>query len=502
MAGVGRRRFCAGWGAAALALGCPAWRSGESSATGLLIRGAQVYTEGGLREVDLRTAGSVVAELGRGLAPRRGERVLEGEGLLALPGGIDPHVHLSPSADPPEEQEDFCDNYTHGSTAALAGGVTTVGVMVFPVGSVGAGILPSIERHARSAAAQSMVDVMLHPVSFSADSAALAAIEPLARMGHTSLKIFAVTRDYERDESAFKELIRRAGSQRMLTLLHCERHSVNRAEIDRLMSSGKGDLRHYAESSPVRSEVEAIRGGIEIAEGTGSPIYVVHLSSAAGLAECTKARERGVPIYVETRPMYLYHTRAVYEREDGPLFIGQPPLREEADVAALWEGIERGDIDTIGSDHAPFTAAVKLDPTATVDKYSAGTPGLQMMLPMLYSEGVATGRISLDRFVALTSTRAARLFGLYPRKGVLRAGSDADISLWDPNLRRRVERSMIRSRAGYDINEGREVQGWPVTVIRRGEVVLRDDKVVAEPGSGLVLARGPHEPLVLARDDP
>jgi len=495
MPGVGRRRFCAGWGVAALALGCPSWRSGETSASGLLIRGAQVYAEGRLQELDVRTAGGVIVELSRGLAPRRGEQVVDAAGLLALPGGIDPHVHLSPSAEPPQDEDDYCDNYTHGSRAALAGGVTTIGVMVFPEGGVGAGILPSVERHGRSVAAQSMVDVMFHPVSFTADPGSFAALEPLVRRGHTSLKIFEVVENYERDEEAFAELIRLAGAQKMLTLLHCERHSINRREIERLMAAGKGGLRHYAESSPVRSEVEAIRAAIKMSERTGSPIYAVHLSSAAALAECTEARRRGGRIYVETRPMYLYHTRSVYERADGPLFIGQPPLREEADIAALWDGLERGLIDTIGSDHAPFTAAVKLDSSATIERYSAGTPGLQMMLPMLYSEGVGTGRLSLDRFVALTSTNAARLFGLYPRKGVLRAGSDADMSLWDPNLRQTIRPAMLRSQAGYDINEGREVQGWPVTVIRRGEVVFRDDHVVAAPGSGALLARGPHVPL-------
>lgn len=495
MPGVGRRRFCAGWGAAALALGCPAWRSGHKSGAGLLVRGAQVYVEGRLQELDIRAAGGVIVELGRGLAPQGGEQVVDAAGLLALPGGIDPHVHLSASADPPGMEDDYCDNYTHGSRAALAGGVTTIGVMVFPKGEVGAGILPSVQQHSRSIASQSMVDVMLHPVSFTADSDAFAALEPLVRQGHTSLKIFAVVENFERDEAAFTELIRAAGAEKMLTLLHCERHGINKAETARLVAAGKGGLRHYAESSPVRSEVEAVRAAIRISEETGSPIYVVHLSSAAALEQCAAARQRGVRIYVETRPMYLYHTRSVYERSDGPLFIGQPPLREEADIAALWEGLRSGLIDTIGSDHAPFTTAVKLDSSATIEKYNAGTPGLQMMQPMLYSEGVGKGRLSLDRFVALTSTNAARLFGLYPRKGALLVGSDADISLWDPNLRQTIRPSMIRSQAGYDINTGREVQGWPVTVIRRGEVAFLDDQVVAAPGSGELLARGPHEPL-------
>lgn len=469
-------------------------RQVDPEGPGLLIRGAEVYTAGGLREVDVRSVAGVIAELGPALRERRGDEVIDGRGLLALPGGIDPHVHLSSGDRPPVDEDDYCDNYSDGSRAALAGGVTTIGAMVFP----GAGprpILDAVARHSRSAQAQVMVDVMLHPVVFEPGPRALAALPELRERGHTSVKVFMVTEEFEPRRGEFVELIREAGRRRMLTLLHCEQHSANQRAVDRLVAAGEGSLRNYAASSPVASEVAAVRDAIAIASATGSPIYIVHLSSAPALEECVRARRRGVPVYVETRPMYLHHTRAVYERPEGPLFVGQPPLREEDDVAALWDGLARGLIDTIGSDHAPFSAAEKLSPAATVEAYKPGTPALQMMLPMLFSAGVRGGRLSLDRFVAATSTHAARLFGLFPRKGVIRRGADADITLWDPARTRTIAPAMLQSQAGYDINVGREVEGWPVYTVRRGAIAFAEGTILAEPGSGRLLARGPHQPL-------
>lgn len=505
MRGLARRLFCQGLGVMAFSIGCRPLRPGGeiippdkprgAAASGgeALVRGAQVFTEHGLRPVDIRAARGVIVGLARDLQPRDGETVIDARGLLALPGGIDPHVHLSPDLDPPREPDEYCDNYTSGSAAALAGGLTTIGAMVFP--DEHDDILSRIDEHTRSVHEQAMADVILHPVALTAAASWRANLATLARRGHTSVKLFTVMVQFERQRPGFTEIIREAGRRQMLTLLHCERHDINRQSTERLVAEGKRSLRYYADTSPVRSEVQAVRDAIGLSEQTGSPIYVVHLSSADALVECVAARRRGVPIYVETRPMYLYHTRARYEQEDGPLFVGQPPLRTSRDIEALWDGLRRGLIDTVGSDHAAFFAETKLDPRKSVKDYLPGTPAMQMMLPMLFSEGVARGRLSLDRFVALTSSNAARLFGLYPRKGVLRPGADADITLWDPGLRQTITRAMLRSRAGYDINEGREVQGWPVYTIRRGRVAFAHGELLASPGSGALLARGPHQPL-------
>jgi dihydropyrimidinase len=222
---------------------------------------------------------------------------------------------------------------------------------------------------------------------------------------------------------------------------------------------------------------------------------VVHLSSLAALKVCRKARDGKLPLFVETRPIYLYFTRERYLRPDGPLYVGQPPLRDEADVQALWQGMGDGAVDTLGTDHAPWTKEQKMDPASDINKLRPGVADLQTMLPVFYSEGVSRNRIPLEKFVALTSSNPARLFGLYPRKGDIAVGSDADIVLWDPAATRKVERAGLLSRAGFSLHEGWELRGWPKVTIRRGEVVCEDGRVTASPGSGRIPPRGPTQRL-------
>ena len=210
----------------------------------------------------------------------------------------------------------------------------------------------------------------------------------------------------------------------------------------------------------------------------------MHLSSAAALDRCRQARAAGLPVYVETRPLYLHLTRERFGEPDAAKYVGAPPLRDRADREALWRGLAAGDVDTVCSDHAPWRLADKLDPALNVVTARQGVADLETLMPMLFSEGVSAGRISLDRFVELTSANAARLFGLYPRKGAIAVGSDADLALWDPQERRVVDGARMRSRAGYSVYDGASVQGWPRFVIRRGQVLLADGDCTAEPGQG------------------
>jgi dihydropyrimidinase len=210
---------------------------------------------------------------------------------------------------------------------------------------------------------------------------------------------------------------------------------------------------------------------------------------------CSEAQSRGLPVYVETRPLYLHLTRERFEDEDGAKYVGQPPLREGRDVDALWAGIQQGVVHTVCTDHAPWSLSAKLDPAHTLTNLRPGVENLQTMLPMLYSEGVRAGRITLGRFVEVTSTNAAKLFGLYPRKGTVAVGGDADLVIFDPDLTRTVKGSMLKSNADYSVYEGWQVTGWPVLTLRRGEGVYRDDEVIGRPGGGAILPRGATRPL-------
>jgi dihydropyrimidinase len=258
---------------------------------------------------------------------------------------------------------------------------------------------------------------------------------------------------------------------------------------DRMIAEGRGSLSHYPESRPVVTEMVATQRAVAMSEATGAPIYIVHLSSERALRVAEEAQARGLPIYVETRPIYLLLTQERYAEPNGSLYVGQPPLREKRDQNALWAGIAKGTIQVLGTDHLAYTREQKLDPTQTVANHRAGMSNLQEVRPMLYSEGVRTGRITLERFVAVTSTNAARLFGLYPRKGTIAVGADADLVLWDPNETRTIRDSDILSRSGFSIYAGWKVTGWPLITIRRGEVVYENGTVTGRAGSGQLIRR-------------
>jgi len=459
----------------------------------LVIRGGDVVTADARMVTDIGIAQGVVVQIGGDL---RAPQEIDAAGKLVLPGGVDAHVHLSTppggAAEPGEtDAPRWVDDFTSGSAAALAGGITTLGNMTFP--AEGERPLASLAREEAAVRAQAIADVFLHPVIETVTPETLDEIPRLPDAGCASIKIFMVSPDFDAHAADYCRAIRQAGEAGVLSVLHCEDQALIRDATERLMVAGRADVRNYGEACPVVSEVVAVQRAVAIAEATGAPIYIVHLSSARALEVCAGAQARGLPVYVETRPLYLHLTRERLREPDGAKYIGQPPLRERRDVEALWAGLRQGTIHTVCTDHAPWSLAAKLDPALTVANPRPGVENLQTMRPMLYSEGVRTGRISLERFVAVTATNPARLFGLYPRKGTIAVGGDADLVVFDPHLTRTVDRTMLKSNADYSVYEGWPVTGWPVVTVRRGEVVFRDDAIVGTAGSGALLRPRPNQ---------
>jgi len=450
----------------------------------LVIRGGTIVTAGGEARADLGIAGGRVAQLGGELA---GARELDATGKLLLPGGIDAHVHLS-TPPGPREGPQWVDDFTSGSAAALAGGITTLGNMTFL--SPGETPLVGLAREA-----QTICDLFLHPVLGAITPDVLAEIPALLGAGCNTIKYFTTPPSFDAQIAGYVEATRRAGAERLLTLIHCEDSALLSDAAATLAAAGQTSLRYYAESRPPISEIVATQRAVAIAEATGAPVYIVHLSCARALAVCAEAAARGVPVYVETRPFYLHLTRERLLEPDGAKYIGQPPLREAADVDALWAGLRAGTIHTVCTDHAPWSLAAKLDPTLTITRLRPGAENLQTMLPLLYSEGVRKGRISRGRLVEVLSTNVAKLMGLYPRKGTIAVGSDADLVIFDPDLTRTIDAAMLHSHADYSVYEGWEVTGWPTTTIRRGEIVFADGQITGQPGSGELVRRGPTQAL-------
>jgi dihydropyrimidinase len=455
----------------------------------LVVRGGTVVTPGRREIADVGVKDGRIAQLGGAMTA---EQEVGAHGLLVLPGGIDAHVHLVCAAlrQAPGDQEPlWVDDFWSGSLAAIAGGITSVGNMTFPL--PGESMTAAVAREMAGAGAEAAVDWFLHPVLAGLDQGTVAEIAGLAAAGHTSLKLFLADPDFAAGTPGLAGAVAAAGRAGSLTLVHCEDAGMLERAAAELINAGHGAVCHFPESRPVSAEVAAVDAAVELARQTGAPVYVVHLSSAAALDRCRLARAAGLPVFVETRPLYLHLTRERFAEADAAKYTGAPPLRDQADRDALWRGLAAGDVDTVCSDHAPWTLAQKLDPDLTVVTARQGVADLETLMPMLYSEGVATGRITLDRFVELTSANAARRFGLYPRKGAIAVGSDADLTLWDPGDRRTVDGARMNSLAGYSPYDGWTVQGWPRSVIRRGQLLLADGASLARPGEGQWLRRTP-----------
>jgi dihydropyrimidinase len=383
----------------------------------------------------------------------------------------------------------FADDLTTGSQAALAGGITTVGTFSFP--EEHESMVDALDDLSARASAVAISDVFLHASSWPPTPQVIGAMSTLTDRGQPSFKLYMPASDFYTHVPAVVELLEAAHAAGVVTLVHCEDSTILAAMARRLVSAKQSSLDHYRESRPVLAEVAATEQIAALCEVTGAPVYAVHLSCARALDVCRRARRARLPLYVETRPLYLYLTEEKLAGPDGPLFIGQPPLRSQADAEALWVGLADGSIDVLATDHAPWTRAQKLDASLTVGNLRPGVSDLQFMLPMFFSEGVRKRRLPLERFVAVTSTNAARIFGLYPQKGVIQENASADIVVWDPERVQTVRAELDLSRADYSVYEGWEVTGWPVLAIRRGEVVCEDGHVTGAAGSGRVVARSP-----------
>jgi dihydropyrimidinase len=496
MNGLSRRDFVyrAGLGVTALALGASESARGsvgERRQRGLLVRGGTVVTAEESSDIDVRVRNGAISEIGPGLVPN-GERVIDASGLWVLPGGIDPHAHLTQGEDTPSQYR-FADHLTSGSEAAVAGGITTIGNMTYP--GQGVTFREGIARDEEFVRRDAIADIMLHPVLIEPGELDEVGIQALVDAGHTSIKIFMVIPSFDQYLTDYVRVMRQAGEAGIMSVVHCEDPAIIAESTRALVEAGKSSLRYYAGSRPLLAETIATRRAIAYGEITGAPIYVVHLSAAEPLDICREARQRGLPVYVETRPLYLHFTSERFQEPDGPLFVGQPPLREAADVEALWKGLADGSVHALGSDTVAWSREQKMDPSLDIEDLRPGVPGLQEMHPVLFSEGVVKGRLSPQRFVELISANPAKLFGLYPRKGTIAVGSDADMAVWDPRETRKIELEDMFSRAGFSLFEGWEVTGWPLVTIRRGEIVYEHGRVAAEPGSGQVLRRGAAQPI-------
>jgi dihydropyrimidinase len=378
--------------------------------TELIIRNGLIVNTVGRTQADVRIRNGIITEIGMNLTVAVGVREVDATGKLVLPGGIDPHLHLING--PGIGEHEGADDYTSGSASALAGGTTTIGNMITP--NPKEELPAAFERAAAVARRQTIADVILHIIINDVNLATPQALTQLADKGSPDIKIFMNGQgNFDQNTTAFLNVIRTAGAAGLLTLIHCDDSAITNTTKERMIAEGRGAIKYYPDSAPVVGEEVATQRAVAMSEATGSPIYIVHVSAERPLRVAEAAEARGLPVYVETRILYIHLTKERFDEPNPGIYTGYPPLREKHDKDALWDGLAKGTVHVVATDSVAGTRAYKTDPAMNIRNSRNGAGYSQDNLPLLYSEGVRTGRITLEKFSWRYPQRIRRRFLVY-----------------------------------------------------------------------------------------
>jgi dihydropyrimidinase len=456
----------------------------------LCIRNGTVVTASERFRADIGIRDERIVAVGTDL-PKADEDV-DATGLLVLPGGVDAHCHIE---EPAYKGAMLADDFDSASRAAACGGTTTI--MPFVNHLEGATMRESADDYAERAQARSRVDYAFHMIFGESSIGSIAAELPrLMNDGYLSVKVFMNYQGYMLDDERILQVMETTRRHGGVTMVHAENGHCVHWLSDRLAHSHGGGLGVFAATSPAAVEREATHRAITLAEVSKAKVLLVHVSSAEAAEQIRWAHGRGIGVLAETCPQYLVRTVDDLSRPgwEAAKFMCSPPLRDAADAVTLWRGLQHGTFQLVSSDHCPYSfqgpsGKQVAGPTPHFQHVPPGLPGLETRLMLLYSEGIGRGRISLEEFVALTSTNPAKIYGLYPRKGSLMPGADADIVLWDPALAGIIRHADLHDACDYTPYEGQPIRGKPVTTFSRGERIWDCGTVLGSPGRGRPVPR-------------
>jgi len=466
------------------------------SLTTTLIRNGRIITATDDYFADLLMKNGVVHAIGQQLEVGEDVRVVDASGLYVLPGGVDTHVHMENVIGPTIT----CDTFASGTRAAAFGGTTTV--VDFALQTATDSPLEAVARAQRSAEPQVNIDYSLHCIVTRVDAQVLADVRHAMRHeGVSSFKMFmAYPGVMMADDAAIFQMLRQVGADGGMVALHAENGTVIDLLIKEALEAGHTSPRYHALTRPAILEGEATHRGIRLAELAESPIYFVHVSSNQALKHIVTARDEGIPVFAETCPHYLLFDDQVYDNDDFETakFVMTPPLRKPDDQKHLWRALRYDDLQVIATDHCPFCMkeghlGYRLQKMRGKDDFSLipnGAPGIETRLVSLFDIGVMQGKLSLNRFVQLTSTTPAKLFGLFPKKGTIAVGSDADIVLFNPHVKQTIHAKHLHSNCDYTLLEGRSLQGKVEKVFLRGEMIVDGETWLGREGMGRFVPRG------------
>ena len=454
---------------------------------GLLIRNGEIVTGSSRYFADIWCEGETITRIDKDIAAPPGAEVVDATGKFVFPGFIDPHTHIYL----PFMGTFSKDNYATGTQAAVAGGTTTIFDMCCPSRSEEPADGFAIWKS--EAEGKACCDYSFHMGVTKFHEGTADQLRAIVAEGIQSFKIFLAYKGaFGIDDSELFATLRLARELGVVTTAHCENETLVSELQKKLISEGKTGPEWHHESRPPRVEAEGVHHLMTFAEATGAPVYIVHLSCQEALEEALRARLRGVDVRIETLIQYLILDKSFAEKPnfEGAKFVMSPPLRDKRNQPVLWNALSQGLIDTVGTDHAPFDFATQ-KPMGQSDftKIPNGIPSLEDRISLLYTHGVCTGRLDLQTFVNVASTNAAKIFNLFPKKGTIQPGSDADLVVFDPSYRGTLSAQTQTSAVDYNAFEGWEIQGRPEVVTVRGEVAARGGRFIGKTGRGKFLQR-------------
>jgi dihydropyrimidinase len=457
--------------------------------TKTLIRNGTIATASDLYRGDVLIENEKIACIGTSLS-MEADRTIDAAGRYVLPGGIDVHTHL----DMPFGGTTSADDFESGTIAAAHGGTTAV--VDFAIQYRGQTLRHARDAWMKKADGKAAIDYGFHMIVTELDGNVEDEMDALVREGISSFKLFmAYPGVFMLDDASIFRALLRTRENGGTICMHAENGGVIDVLVQKALARGERAPKYHALTRPARAEAEATHRAIALAEIAGVPIYIVHLSAAEALEMVTEARDRGLPAYAETCPQYLFLSYANYEEPGfaGAKYVMSPPLRAAGNEERLWRGLAGNDLQAISTDHCPFCMRGQKElGSDDFSKIPNGAPGIETRMSLVWDGGVRAGRISIHRFVELTSTAPAKIFGLFPRKGTVAPGSDADLVIFDPEKKVTLSARTLHMKVDYNPYEGRSVTGAAETVLSRGRVIVENGKFTGRAGAGSFLKRSPR----------